>query len=57
MSDVLEYLGQLSDEGLAGDPAEQARAWLWIFLLPVMLLAVILQALRRARHNRSEGSG
>jgi hypothetical protein len=57
MSDVLEYLGQMSDEGLAGDWAEQARAWLWIVLLPVMLLAVILQALRRARHNRSERSG
>ena len=57
MSGVLEYLGQLSDEGLAGDWAEQARAWLWIVLLPVMLLAVILQALRRARHNRSERSG
>ena len=57
MSDVLEYLGQMSDEGLAGDRAEQARAWLWIFFLPVMLLAVILQALRRALHNRGEGSG
>ena len=57
MSDVLEYLGHGSDEGLAGDWAEQARAWLWIVLLPVMLLAVILQALRRALHNRGEGSG
>jgi hypothetical protein len=47
----------MTDEGLAGDRAEQARAWLCIFLLPVMLLAVILQALRRALHNRSEGSG
>ena len=57
MSDVLEYLGHGSDEGLAGDWAEQARAWLWIVLLLVMLLAVILQALRRAVHNRREGSG
>jgi hypothetical protein len=57
MSDVLDYLGQVSDEGLAGDRGEQIRAWLWIFLLPVMLLAVILQAVRRALHNRSEGSG
>jgi hypothetical protein len=55
MSDILEYLGHVSDEGLAGDRAEQARAWLWIFFLPVMLLAVIIQAVRRALHNHSQG--